>query len=173
MFKRVWNCLAAGAVASFALLGTVISADAGGCGCCACQAPAPQPIYYQPPPPPPVYLPLPVFYHQPTYAPAPPLCAPRRSWIDKVFSSDDHGQCSRQPVPVYIVNQGPTYSGPNLTVYPPPYGEPEPLPYPVVGPSYHHGHRYVERRVVYPRRTYRQRVSVRYSPRRAAIRVRY
>ena len=179
MFKRLLNLVAVGAVASVALFGTVMSADAGGCGCCNCQAPAPQPVYYPPPqvyypppPPPPVYRPLPVYYQQPVYAPAPPLCAPRRSWLDKLFSSEDYGQCGPQPVPVYIVNQGPTYSGPNLTVYPPPYGEPEPQPYPVVGANYH-SERYFDRPVVYPRRSYRKRVSVRYTPRRASIRVRY
>lgn len=177
MITRVLNLFAIAAVAAFALIGTAMTADAGGCGCCSCRAPAPQPIYYPPPPPPPpvyqpVYIPpppppQPVYivqpppppvYHQPVYQQPvyQPVCAPRRNWLERMFGGGDYDydDChQRRPTPVYIVNQGPTYSGPNLTVDPPRYVQDvEPQPYPVVADRY-----------VQPRRVYRQRsVRVRY-----------
>jgi hypothetical protein len=46
-----------------------------------------------------------------------------------------------QPVPVYVVNQGPVYSGPNIAIAPGPYvGYGPQEPYPYVSPGYGGGY---------------------------------
>jgi len=127
----------------------------GGCGGCGSLA-----VTYAPP----VYAP-------PAFAPAPPPIAPAPIAVDH-WDTGGWGGCGwggcggigcgcgscgcgrgllygqlAAPAPIYVVNQGPEYSGPGIMVpyhtYSPQQGFVAPYDYPYIsGPGYGYGHRY-------------------------------
>lgn len=167
MFKRWLLLLTLGVLVTFAAVTRVDAACCGtGCGCGGYAAPMamqPQyapPVYQQPMYQQPMYQ-QPVYQQsyahsccaqQPVYQPVAQSCCGQQTYASPcgrgpslfggLFGQTNNYSCGvSQPVPVYVVNQGPVYSGPNIAVAPAPYSYSynDAQPYPYVPSTYYSG----------------------------------